>query len=85
VEQWLENLHDRRRVLELTFSSCRTRLEQRLALAMVEAECARLEAETSCWRDELDRNMNKLGDSSIATLRLAEDHQRSQQRLKVRK
>lgn len=43
VERWLEELHDRRRLIEASFRSRKTQLEQCLALALLATDLRDLE------------------------------------------
>lgn len=60
VQGWMDALHVRRQVLELTFTRRKTQLEQCLALAILAADLRELE-ETVGERRELLTNTYQLG------------------------
>ncbi|XP_018360288.1 PREDICTED: titin isoform X3 [Trachymyrmex cornetzi] len=63
VEKWLEELHDRRRLIETTFLSRKTQLEQCLALALLATDLRNLEEILNNRIVALEGSCNQLGDS----------------------
>ncbi|XP_018309581.1 uncharacterized protein [Mycetomoellerius zeteki] len=63
VEKWLEELHDRRRLIETTFRSRKTQLEQCLALALLATDLRNLEEILNDRIAALEGSCNQLGDS----------------------
>ncbi|KAE8746085.1 hypothetical protein FOCC_FOCC007209, partial [Frankliniella occidentalis] len=74
VEHWLESLHDRRQGLDLTFNETRSELEQRLALAMLGAERAKIEDFLSSKSRQLRAEPNQLGDSEASSQLFLHEH-----------
>lgn len=63
VEKWLEELHDRRRLIETSFRSRKTQLEQCLALALLATDLRDLEEILSDKIAALEGSCDQLGDS----------------------
>ncbi|XP_018338023.1 PREDICTED: titin-like isoform X4 [Trachymyrmex septentrionalis] len=63
VEKWLEELHDRRRLIETTFRSRKIQLEQCLALALLATDLRNLEEILNDRIVALESSCNQLGDS----------------------
>nr|CAD7442107.1 unnamed protein product [Timema bartmani] len=76
VEHWLEELHDRRRALELSWQSRKTQLEQCLALALLASDLHELEDYLSVRKEALSRSSDQLGDSSSSTELLLHEHRK---------
>lgn len=74
VERWLEDLHDRRRTLELSWQSRKTQLEQCLALALLTTDLRLLEEIFADRREGLSRNSDELGDSESSAQLLLNEH-----------
>lgn len=73
VEKWLEELHDRRRLIETSFRSRKTQLEQCLALALLATDLRNLEEILNDRIAALEGSCDQLGDSvSSAELLLFE-------------
>lgn len=66
VERWLEELHDRRRLIETSFRSRKTQLEQCLALALFATELRDLEEILSDRIATLPSSCGQLGDSAVS-------------------
>ncbi|KAL6255449.1 hypothetical protein P5V15_013784 [Pogonomyrmex californicus] len=64
VERWLEELHDRRRLIETSFRSRKTQLEQCLALALLATDLRDLEEILNDRIAALEGSCNQLGDSA---------------------
>ncbi|XP_066996542.2 titin isoform X1 [Anabrus simplex] len=76
VEHWLENLHDRRRLLEITWQSRKTQLEQCLTLALLAKDLRDVEESLSLRKESLLRSCDHLGDSSASTELLLHEHRK---------
>lgn len=63
VEKWLEELHDTRRLIERSFRSRKTQLEQCLALALLATDLRDLEEILNDKIATLENSSDKLGDS----------------------
>lgn len=63
VERWLEELHDRRRLIEASFRSRKTQLEQCLALALLATDLRDLEEILNDRIAALVGSCDQLGDS----------------------
>ncbi|KAK3921141.1 Muscle M-line assembly protein unc-89, partial [Frankliniella fusca] len=74
VEHWLESLHDRRQALDLTFNETRSELEQRLALAVLGAERAKIEEFLTSRSGQLRTGLNQLGDSEASSQLFLHEH-----------
>ncbi|XP_011705984.1 PREDICTED: uncharacterized protein LOC105461199 isoform X2 [Wasmannia auropunctata] len=73
VEKWLEELHDRRRLIETSFRSRKIQLEQCLALALLATDLRNLEEILNNRIAVLESSCDQLGDSvSSAELLLFE-------------
>lgn len=73
VEKWLEELHDRRQLIEASFRNRKTQLEQCLALALLASDLRDLEEILNDRIAALESNCCQLGDSvSSAKLLLFE-------------
>ncbi|XP_033210464.1 titin isoform X2 [Belonocnema kinseyi] len=66
VETWLEELHDRRRLIEVSFKSRKTQLEQCLALALLATDLRELEDILNIRITALSSTSDHLGDSSAS-------------------
>ncbi|XP_051161941.1 muscle M-line assembly protein unc-89 isoform X2 [Leptopilina boulardi] len=66
VETWLEELHDRRRLIEISFKSRKTQLEQCLALALLATDLRNLEDILNVRISALSSTSDHLGDSSAS-------------------
>ncbi|XP_039306302.1 uncharacterized protein LOC105193639 isoform X2 [Solenopsis invicta] len=64
VEKWLEELHDRRRVIEACFRSRKTQLEQCLALALLATDLRDLEEILNDRIATLENSCDQLGNSA---------------------
>ncbi|XP_076636076.1 uncharacterized protein LOC143349064 isoform X2 [Colletes latitarsis] len=64
VERWLEELHDRRRLIEASFRSRKTQLEQCLALALLATDLRDLEEILNDRIAALSSSCDQLGDSA---------------------
>ncbi|XP_015607040.1 titin isoform X3 [Cephus cinctus] len=64
VERWLEELHDKRRLIEISFQSRKTQLEQCLALALLATDLRDLEEILNDRVSALASSSDQLGDSS---------------------
>ncbi|XP_046833264.1 uncharacterized protein LOC124430549 isoform X4 [Vespa crabro] len=64
VERWLEDLHDKRRLIEASFRSRKTQLEQCLALALLATDLRDLEEILNDRIAALSSTCDQLGDSS---------------------
>ncbi|XP_012542170.2 titin isoform X3 [Monomorium pharaonis] len=64
VEKWLEELHDRRRLIETSFRSRKTQLEQCLALALLATDLRDLEEILNDRIVGLESNCDQLGNSA---------------------
>ncbi|XP_017775027.1 PREDICTED: titin [Nicrophorus vespilloides] len=63
VQEWMEKLHMKRKVLECTFTRRKEQLEQCLALAILAADLKELEEAVTKWRSLLVSS-DELGDSA---------------------
>ncbi|XP_031789486.1 uncharacterized protein LOC100679567 isoform X4 [Nasonia vitripennis] len=66
VEGWLEALHDKRRLIELSFRSRKTQLEQCLGLALLATDLRELEDTLTDRVNALSNSNDHLGDSSAS-------------------
>ncbi|XP_076758852.1 uncharacterized protein LOC143428086 isoform X1 [Xylocopa sonorina] len=64
VEKWLEELHDRRQLIEASFRRRKTQLEQCLALALLATDLRDLEESLNDRIAALSSNSDQLGDSA---------------------
>lgn len=64
VERWLEDLHDKRRLIEASFRSRKNQLEQCLALALLATDLRDLEEILNDRIAALSSTCDQLGDSS---------------------
>lgn len=64
VERWLEELHDRRRLIETSFRNRKTQLEQCLALALLATDLRDLEEILNDRIAALANSCDQLGDSA---------------------
>ncbi|XP_015171223.1 PREDICTED: titin isoform X2 [Polistes dominula] len=64
VERWLEDLHDKRRLIEASFRSRKTQLEQCLALALLATDLRDLEEILNDRISALSSSCDQLGDTS---------------------
>ncbi|KAF5301257.1 hypothetical protein FQR65_LT00957 [Abscondita terminalis] len=75
VQGWLDQLHGRRQVLEITFTRRKTQLEQCLALAILASDLREVE-DTLKEKHEILRNTDQLGDSSSSAELLQHEHRK---------
>lgn len=73
VEKWLEDLHDRRNVLETAWQTRKIQLEQCLALAIFAKELGDLETILKNRKNELS-SMPNLGDSESSAVHMLQDY-----------
>lgn len=73
VERWMESLHDRRRLLELSWESRKLQLEQCLALAFLAKDLRDLE-NIILQRREILNNNDHLGDSAASAELFYNEH-----------
>ncbi|PSN37212.1 hypothetical protein C0J52_12781, partial [Blattella germanica] len=76
VEHWLENLHDRRRLLEIAWQNRKTQLEQCLALALLATDLKELEEVLLLRKEALLQGSDHLGDSSASAELLLHEHKK---------
>ncbi|KAJ9596373.1 hypothetical protein L9F63_012601, partial [Diploptera punctata] len=76
VEHWLENLHDRRRLLEIAWQSRKTELEQCLGLALLASDLKELEEVLLVRKEALTQGSDHLGDSSASAELLLHEHKK---------
>ncbi|KAK6627495.1 hypothetical protein RUM44_009973 [Polyplax serrata] len=72
VEHWLENLHDRRKQIEVIWQARKTQVEQCLALALLAIELLEIENLLKARRESLTKN-KQLGDSKASAQLLLEE------------
>lgn len=84
VETWLEELHDRRRLIEISFKSRKTQLEQCLALALLATDLRDLEDILNVRISALSSTSDHLGDSSASAELLLFECKKLQIEAKVR-
>ncbi|ERL83472.1 hypothetical protein D910_00476 [Dendroctonus ponderosae] len=75
VQGWLDELHIKRQILEVTFNRRKVQLEQCLALALLASDLKELE-EVLNDRRNLLANSTQLGDSSSSAELLLHEHQK---------
>lgn len=83
VEKWLEDLHDERRAIELSFRARKTQLEQCLALALLASDLRELEDILSDRVAALKGASDHLGDSTASTETLLHELRKLQLEAKV--
>lgn len=66
VERWLEELHDRRHEIEVSFTSRKQQLEQCLALALLATDLRDLEEVLHDRMNALSCSCDHLGDSTAS-------------------
>lgn len=66
VEKWLESLHDKRKLIEISFQCRKTQLEQCLALALLATDLRDLEEILNDRISALASSSDQLGDSSAS-------------------
>jgi hypothetical protein len=76
VEHWLENLHDRRRLLEIAWQNRKTHLEQCLALALLASDLKGLEEVLVVGKEALARGCDHLGNSPASAELLLHEHKK---------
>ncbi|XP_075228866.1 zormin isoform X2 [Lycorma delicatula] len=76
VEHWLESLHDRRRLLEVSFQERKTQLEQCLALALLTMDLQGLENILEEKKESLNCSRDQLGDSDASSQLLLHEHRK---------
>jgi len=76
VEHWLENLHDRRRLLEIAWQNRKTHLEQCLALALLASDLKGLEEVLVVGKEALARCCDHLGNSPASAELLLHEHKK---------
>lgn len=84
VERWLEELHDRRRLIEASFRSRKTQLEQCLALALLATDLRDLEEILNDRIAALASSCDQLGDSTSSAELLLFELKKLQAEAKVR-
>lgn len=84
VEGWLEALHDKRRLIELSFRSRKTQLEQCLGLALLATDLRELEDTLTDRVNALSNSNDHLGDSSASAELLLFELRKMQVEAKVR-
>jgi len=84
VERWLEELHDRRRLIEASFRSRKTQLEQCLALALLATDLRDLEEILNDRIAALTGSSDQLGDSTSSVELLLFELKKLQAEAKVR-
>lgn len=83
VERWLEELHDRRRLIEASFRSRKTQLEQCLALALLATDLRDLEEILNDRIAALAGSCDQLGDSASSAELLLYELKKLQAEAKV--
>lgn len=83
VEGWLEELHDKRRRIELTFCSRKTQLEQCLALGLLATDLRDLEEILNARVRALASGGQHLGDSEASAELLLHELRKLQAEAKV--
>lgn len=83
VEKWLEELHDRRRLIEASFRSRKTQLEQCLALALLATDLRDLEEILNDRIAALAGSCDHLGDSASSVELLLFELKKLQDEAKV--
>ena len=76
VEHWLENLHDRRRLLEIAWQSRKSNLEQCLALTLLATDLKELEELLLIRKEALTQGSDHLGDSPASAELLLHEHKK---------
>ena len=76
VEHWLENLHDRRRLLEIAWQNRKSHLEQCLALALLASDLKGLEEMLVVGKEALARCCDHLGNSPASAELLLHEHKK---------
>lgn len=76
VEHWLESLHDRRRLLEVSFQERKTQLEQCLAFALLTVDLQGLENILEEKKESLKCSRDELGDSDASAQLLLHEHRK---------
>ncbi|RZF43972.1 hypothetical protein LSTR_LSTR013423 [Laodelphax striatellus] len=76
VEHWLENLHDRRRLLEVSYNERKIQLEQCLTLALLTIDLRQLEGILEKRQESLARSRDELGDSEASSQLLLHEHRK---------
>lgn len=84
VERWLEELHDRRRLIEASFRSRKTQLEQCLALALLATDLRELEEILNDRIAALASSCDQMGDSASSAELLLFELKKLQAEAKVR-
>lgn len=74
MERWLEELHDRRRTLEVSWQTRKTQLEQCLALALLATDLRLLETAYAERMEAAQRHTAELGDSAASAQLLLTQH-----------
>lgn len=83
VEKWLEELHDRRRCIEISFRNRKLQLEQCLALALLATDLRDLEEILNDRRTALNSTGDHLGDSLASAKLLIHELKKLQIEAKV--
>ena len=84
VEGWLEELHDKRRLIELVFRGRKAQLEQCLVLALLATDLRELEDTLTDRVNALANSSDHLGDSSASAELLLFELRKLQVEAKVR-
>lgn len=72
----MEELHDHRRLLEVSWQERKTQLEQCLALALLTADLKILKEITADRTESLSRSNDQLGDSEASAQLLLHEHKK---------
>ena len=83
VETWFEALHDRRRLIEVSFKSRKNQLDQCLALALLATDLRNLEDVLNVRVSSLSTTSDHLGDSSASAELLLLECKKLQNEAKV--
>ncbi|XP_031348623.1 titin isoform X3 [Photinus pyralis] len=75
VQNWLDQLHAKRQLIEITFSKRKAQLEQCLALAILASDLREVE-DTLKEKRNILRNTDQLGDSSSSAELLQHEHKK---------
>lgn len=83
VENWLELVHDRRKLIEISWQSRKTQVEQCLALALLTKELLEVEQVLGSRRQSLAEN-DQLGDCTARSKLFLEELSRNLVEAKVK-
>lgn len=76
VEQWMEQLHNRRRLLDVTWQRRKLNLEKYRTLAILKCDLELLESLLRERYELLSRSRDELGDSSASAELLLQEHKK---------